>query len=132
MEYTEAMFADLARTAHDGEAAAKMAAILNGTLDPLTIEAVEDRNRSFYTVPRTNELALIAFDVLFDLHGIEAIRCEGEWLDNYHGDVIASYANTGDTYCTTLVHDHESGELVLTSYGDWLEAWERDHEKEGA
>ena len=131
MEYTAEMFSDLARTAHDGDAASKMAAILNGSLDPTSIEAVTDRTRDSRS-PRTNELALIAFDVLFDLHGIEAIRVEGEWLDNYHGDLIASYVNTGDTYCLTLVLDHETGDLVLTSYGDWYEAWECEHEREGA
>lgn len=62
--------------------------------------------------------------------GVEPISVEGEWLDNYHGDIVASYINQGDSYSLTIVHDHESGELVLTSWADWLEEWERTHERE--
>lgn len=132
MTYTAEMFADLARTAHEENAALKMAHILNGTALPEDNERVNDRLSDRYARQSRQEKMLIAFDALFDCHGIEAIRVEGAWVDNYHGDVIASYVNTGDTYCLTLVLDHETGELILTSYGDWLEEWEATHEREGA
>lgn len=123
-------FTELARTAHDPEAAEKMAAILNDELDPETIEAVEDHVRQMYNKPDSDHLKMLAFDALFDLHGIEAIRVEGEWVDNYHGDIVATYCNTGDTYALTLLHESETGALVLTSYGDWLEAWEQENRGE--
>lgn len=53
-------------------------------------------------------------------HGVEAIREEGAW-DNYYGDAIAIYVNTGDAYTGTLLYDTEKEEFWLTTYGDWLE-----------
>jgi len=128
--FTPAMFADLARTAHDPNAAETVAGILNGDIDPETVEATAEWVRRCYHRPREQDLILPAVTALLDLHGVEAIRVEGEWLDNYHGDIVASYCNTGDTYAETVLLDHETGEFVLTSWGDFLENWEATHERE--
>jgi len=61
--------------------------------------------------------------------GVEAVRSEGAW-DSYYGDVVAEYVNTGDTYNATLLHDIEDDEIYLTTYGDWVQAWEYEKEKE--
>ncbi len=57
-------------------------------------------------------------------HGVEAMRSEGAYVDAYHGDIIATYVNMGDTYNGTIVHDSADNSFHLTTYGDWLEQWE--------
>ena len=56
--------------------------------------------------------------------GVEVIRASEDdddpW-DNYHGDIIAEYINTGDTYSATIVLDVESGEMEYTTMGDWVQ-----------
>ncbi len=69
-------------------------------------------------------------NLLMNGHGVEAIRQEGAYVDNYHGDIIATYVNTGDAYSLTLLLDSETGAFHLTSYGDWLEQWEQAHPRE--
>lgn len=70
--------------------------------------------------------ALQQADRLLEHHGTEEIRDEDVW-DNYYGDAVALYSNSGDTYNVTVIYDIEEGEFYLTSYGDWLEAYE--HQK---
>jgi hypothetical protein len=57
--------------------------------------------------------------------GTEPIRDPDKGLDNYWGDTVALYVNTGDTYNTTVVYDVERDLFYVTSWGDWLEAYER-------
>jgi hypothetical protein len=52
--------------------------------------------------------------------GVEAIRSESQW-DNYYGDVVALYLNTGDSYACTLLYDTVKDEFHLISWGDWVE-----------
>ncbi len=63
-------------------------------------------------------------------HGVEAIRVVGAHAGNYYGDIIATYVNMGDTYDLTLVHDSENNSFHLTSYGDWVQAYEEEHPPE--
>ena len=58
------------------------------------------------------------------LYGIQVIR--GEWRGGYWGDVIAEYANAGDSYACTVLYDVRTGRYVVTSYGDWVESKERN------
>ncbi len=71
--------------------------------------------------------ALRRANELIDGHGVEAIRVEGAHVDNYHGDIVGTYVNTGDTYSLTIVHDSENNSFHLTTFGDWVEAYERAH-----
>lgn len=57
--------------------------------------------------------------------GIEPIRDPDGGLDGYWGDSVALYVNTGDTYNATVVYDVERDAFYCTSWGDWLEAYER-------
>lgn len=123
-QFTVEAFAELARTATDPMAAEKAAAILNGTLDPETVEATEDWIRQCFHRPRESELQMHALNTLFDLHGVEAIQAEGEWVDSYYGDIVATYLNTGDSYALTVVLDSDTGEFLLTSWGDYVEGME--------
>jgi hypothetical protein len=52
--------------------------------------------------------------------GVEAIRSETQW-DNYYGDTVALYLNTGDTYACTLLYDTVKGKFHLTTMGDFVE-----------
>jgi hypothetical protein len=62
--------------------------------------------------------------------GIEPLRDPDGGLDRYWGDVVALYVNTGDTYSTTIVYDVERDKFYVTSWGDWVEAWERRHRRQ--
>lgn len=56
-------------------------------------------------------------------HGVEAIR--GRNFDRgYWADIVALYVNMGDTYALTFVYDVELEKLFVTSWGDWVEAYE--------
>ncbi len=69
----------------------------------------------------TFEEVMQAANRLMEGHGVEAIRIEGAHVDNFYGDVVATYVNMGDTYNLTIVHDSASNSFHLTTYGDWLE-----------
>lgn len=120
--FTVEAFAELARTAEDPLAAEKAVAILNDTLDPKTVEATEYWSRQCYHQPRESELKMHALNALFGLYGVEAIQAEGEWVDSFYHDIIATYLNTGDSYALTVVLDSSTGEFLLTSWGDYVEA----------
>lgn len=49
-----------------------------------------------------------------------------ETIKDHNGDVVAEYINTGDTYNTTLLYDHTLDQFEVTTWGDWLEKFERD------
>jgi len=117
MHYTAEMFADLARTAHDPEAAEKAAALLNGSLDPDTV-----LGRLLHL--DRNERILEALNMVLDCHGVESLTPDGSIYP------IGAYVNTGDTYTTTIILD-EDGEFHVTSWGDFLEAWEREQAEGG-
>ena len=68
---------------------------------------------------------------LMEGHGVEALRVEGVHVDNYHHDIVATYVNLGDTYALTLIHDSENNSFHLMSWGDWLEAYEQEHQNTG-
>lgn len=77
-----------------------------------------------YHRPSSSEIKLAALDELLGTYGVEPIRVPGAWIDRYHGDIVASYLNIGDTYTITLLFDHETSRWKLTSWGDWYEAFE--------
>lgn len=53
-------------------------------------------------------------------HGVEAIASP-------HGctQAAAYYVNNGETYELTLLYDCERGAYYVTSWGDWVETYER-------
>ncbi len=67
---------------------------------------------------------------LLDGHGVEGIRVEGAYVDNFSFDIVGSYVNMGDTYDGTIVHDSENNSFHLTTYGDWLQQYESTHQRE--
>lgn len=56
-------------------------------------------------------------------HGVEAINGDHH-VDNYYGDTVALYVNTGDTYNSTVLYETEEGRFFVTSFGEWVEAYQ--------
>ena len=59
-------------------------------------------------------------------NGVESLQPEGAYIDRYYYNIVALYINTGDTYNLTVVYDTEQERFYVTSWGDWLECWERN------
>jgi len=71
---------------------------------------------------RRIEETLAECNVLLNAHGVECITARvGGW------DPLVEYVNMGDTYVCTIMFDHVSGTFKVTSWGDWLETYERRH-----
>jgi hypothetical protein len=98
-------------------AEAALAGLLNGTLDARNLPAWHD-------VPHMTEddPTILVINAIINGHGVEAI-----WPEDDGITPLALYASTGDAYSPTVVQDYATGELSLTSYGDWLEAWEAEY-----
>lgn len=80
---------------------------------------------SCYNPPRNNELILEALNELLGGCGVEGIEHEDIYVDRYHGNFVASYINTGDTYSPTILLDHVKNRWRLTSWGDFYESLSR-------
>lgn len=65
---------------------------------------------------------------LFGGYGVEALRDENVWIDNYWQNTIALYVNMGDTYTRTIVYDVYEDKFIVTSWGDWCEKWLSNHQ----
>ncbi len=107
--------------------AALVLAIIRGQLEPLNypkhFPATEKWANSCYNPLPAKDRKLSALNELLGMHGVEPIRSEGAW-DNYYGDCVAEYLNTGDSYAATVLLDHQRGKWMLTTYGDYVEAME--------
>lgn len=99
--------------------ATKIAALTNGTLDPLSFVSVKRWVEKCWSMPSDAELIMAAINEVMGGFGVEAIH--GNYVDSYHQDIQAVYVNMGDTYNMTILHDNERGRFVATSWGDWVE-----------
>lgn len=77
---------------------------------------------SCYHFPRRKEIKMEALNELLQCCGVEAISVEGEFIDSYHRDIVATYLNTGDTYSPTILYDNRNSVFKLTSWGDFYES----------
>lgn len=77
---------------------------------------------SCYHFPRRKEIKMEALNELLQCFGVEAISVEGEFIDSYHRDIVATYLNTGDTYSPTILYDNRNSVFKLTSWGDFYES----------
>ena len=117
---------DRLRAAFGRDKGLEVRKLLDGRKDPMDYDAVSDWVNRCYTRHSDDELVFRALNSVLGTFGVEAI--EGRWVDRYHMEIQAVYLNTGDTYATTLLLDHETGNVHLTSWGDWVEANERKRE----
>lgn len=76
--------------------------------------------------PSRREIKLEALDELLGTCGVEPIIDERIYIDRYHGNIVASYLNTGDTYAETLLFDNYENKWKLMSWGDFVESLD-DH-----
>lgn len=111
----------------DEQTAIVVHGLIGGTLDPEGFESVERWVRQCYHRPSQNELIMRALNEVLDGHGVEAIRVDAAWVDAYHHDVVGTFVNMGDAYAGTIVLDSETGEFIPTTWGDFVETWEREH-----
>ena len=70
--------------------------------------------------------ALEVADRMLEAHGIEAIR-GAEFRNGYYGDIVGLYVNMGDTYNTTVLYDTVADRFHITSWGDWVEKYDRKY-----
>lgn len=115
MKFTADQFSDLTRSCHHRNAATRAAALLNGDLDP---DSVLDG----HLMLDHDERVMEALNVVLETYGVEALIPDGCIVP------IGVYLNTGDTYSETVFLS-EDGEFRLTTWGDELEAWEREQEE---
>lgn len=104
--------------------------LLDQTIDPDDFDSVQNWCRQCYNEPPQFDKVLCALNEVLDGHGVEGIEREDAWVDSYHGRFIASYVNMGDTYAATIVRDSETGKFLLTTWGDFVEAWDLEHIKD--
>ena len=122
-------WADNAEDPIEGDVAQLKEMMNEFQIDAATAEKIQELISSPAT-HNTAEDIMREINNLIDGHGVEAIRKEDTHVDNYYFDIIATYINTGDTYNATIVHDSETGEFHFTTYGDFLEKWELENEKD--
>ena len=99
-------------------------AIIRGQLDPLKyprhFPATDEWARSCYSRLPKSDAKLSALNELFETYGVEPVRIDHHW-DRYHGNVVACYLNTGDSYAATILLDYQENKWRLTSFGDFVE-----------
>lgn len=98
---------DLKELNLDDEQTATVLGLINGTLEPESIEATERWIRQCYHRPSNASLVMHAIDATIETHGVEAL---GESPD-FCSPPPFEYCNAGDTYVATIIRDNETGEL---------------------
>jgi len=109
-----------------GDNGAECYALLKRIKDCREHPAVVQWAEQCYHDPRESpqayaECLMCALNAVLDGYGVEAIR--GRYVDRYHQDIQAVYINFGDSYDLTLLLDHETDRVLVTSFGDWVERY---------
>lgn len=99
--------------------------LIRGTVDPFSVPAVDEWRRQCYHEPdpKRADTIMRAVDAVLGTYGTEAIR--GQYVDRYNQDIVAEYCNTGDSYAATILYDAVARKYRLTSWGDFVEKFER-------
>ncbi len=85
-------------------------------------EFIEKEEMMIYPSSQRKEMILQVVNKLSENWGIEDIR-DTRFDHRYFGNAVASYVNTGDPYCLTLVWDHSDDKFIWTSRVDWIESY---------
>ena len=104
----------------DRETAKKIRGLMDGSIDPETVEHTEQWVRQCYNRPSEDELIMDAIDsVLFNC-GVESL---GDDLGSFYRYAPQySLSNAGDTYATTVILNNETGRFSIGSWGDLVES----------
>ena len=94
--------------------------LLDGRLDPKTVEGTAEWVRRCFNQPSWHELVLDAIK-----HVLGGFSTEAIWSERSCVQPAAVYVNMGDTYAATVVYDLGRDLWQVTTWGDWLETAER-------
>ena len=94
---------------------AELRALLKGDVKTRSYDSVKHLIESCYNPPDYAYRLMTALNEITEGCGIEVITDKGD-------RVVAEYVVHGDTYVTTLVRKLDTGTVMLTSYGDFVEA----------
>jgi len=101
-----------------------IAKVFNVDMD--TAKQISDLTKKSLSYGKEN-FVLDEINKLVGGYGVEAITHEDAYVDRYYFNIIATYVNMGDTYKGTIVHDSDTGEFLLTSWGNFYEEWEGEN-----
>lgn len=106
-------------SAHWPDKAKILRGIMTGNVDPESFESVKDWTRQCYNRPSDVELRLAAINDALDGYGVEALDRDPGWFPYPE----YSYVNMGDTYTTTILHQHTTGRWIVSDWGSIAERW---------
>lgn len=95
--------------------------LLDGRKNPEEYESVQYWIRQCYHRPKEHELILCAVDEVLNTCGVETIRKGTRPL--------LDYCNTGESYNATIGYRYDSDNFCITSWGDFVENYQRRHGK---
>lgn len=78
---------------------------------------------------RSAEAAMAKIDKLIEGYGVESLQPENAHVNSFWLSTVALYVNMGDTYTATIIYDTENKKWYLTTWGDFLEIWERKNKR---
>ncbi len=133
------------------EHADEILGLIRGRINPVGPEFPEtaEWSRSCYHEPKMYDKVLSAINELLDGYGVEGIDPSAEWEAAYEnarqaamdggGEVNAddvrspiddwlSYISFGDSYETTIIYDHATGEFHVDSWADFVENYRSECE----
>jgi uncharacterized protein (TIGR02996 family) len=61
------------------------------------------------------------------MHGFGVEAISGDRWDNYFGNAVALYVNTGDSYKATVLYNIVDNRYQLTTMGDFIERYQRQY-----
>jgi len=67
------------------------------------------------------EMILRKIDRILGNRGIESIVNQDAYVNAYWQNTIAVYSNAGNSYVPTVLYDTAKKNLIITSYGDWIQ-----------
>jgi hypothetical protein len=94
--------------------------LISGSIDVEQYEPVQRWVEMCFHMPSRQEMIDEALNHVLDGYGIEAI-----WGESV--TPVAVYVNMGETYTTTLLYDCIKQVWVLTSWGDWVERYDKKY-----
>ena len=89
-------------------------------------KSVQHLRKQCYNPPDRITEQMEVLNELIDGFGIESIRIEDYWYNNYWQDVIGVYVNLGDTYILTIIYNVIDEQFEFTCWGDYYESKEKE------
>ncbi len=97
--------------------------LISGEYDPLKYSTVKHWSDLCYHKPDRADMIMVAVNQEIGGYGVE-------YVSEHDGDISFEYVNFGDTYSATIVHDLNTNEYILSTWGVYLEEMESQLEYE--